>query len=106
MSANSVNEVDKLANAPKDSGYVETWVEGGGGNNSACWSSGISLATSDGSSRTSFGSGSLVIPRIASGRKAASDSVLNNDRHPQNRNHKTRLAMALLFSPNEELKEV
>lgn len=113
MSANTVNEADKLANAPKDSGYVETWAEGGGGNNSACWSSGISLATSGGSSRTSFASGSLVIPRIASGRKTVSDSLLNNssqssshDHQPQNRNHKTRLAMALLFSPPEELKEM
>ncbi|XP_057365857.1 uncharacterized protein LOC130686728 [Daphnia carinata] len=113
MSANTVNEADKLANAPKDSGYVETWAEGGGSNNSACWSSGISLATSGGSSRTSFASGSLVIPRIASGRKTVSDSLLNNsnqgsshDHQPQNRNHKTRLAMALLFPPTEELKEI
>jgi hypothetical protein len=106
-----VNEADKLANAPKDSGYMETWVEGGaeGNSSSACWSSGISLATSGASSRTSFGSGSLIIPRIASARKAASDSLLNsanpNPSHgnqPQNRNHKTRLAMALFFSPTDQ----
>ena len=109
-----MNEADKLANAPKDSGYVETWA-GEEGNSSACWSSGISLATSGASSRTSFGSGSLItIPRIASARKAASDSQLNNanpnssshGNQPQNRNHKTRLAMTLFFSPNDQLKEM
>lgn len=101
---------DKLASAPKDSGYVE-WAEVGGGS-SACFHSGLSLATSGASSRTSFSSISLTIPRIASARKAASDSILENsnsssssDGQAQNRSRKTRLAMALLFSPTDQLKE-
>lgn len=99
-----------MANAPKDSGYVE-WAEGGGGSN-ACFNSGISLATSGASSRTSFGSISLTIPHIASARKAVSDSILENsnpsmpDCRPQNRSRKTRLAMALLFSPTDQPKEM
>ncbi len=109
---NTTNSADKLASAPTDSGYVE-WTEDRGGNGSACWGSGISsLAPSGASSRTSFGSVSLIIPRIASARKAASDSILENGNpslsngQPQNRSRKTRLAMALLFSPADQLKEM
>ena len=99
---------EKLASAPSDSGYVE-WAEERDG----CWGSGISSTTSGASSRTSFGSVSLIIPRIASSaRKAASDSILENGNpissngQQQNRSRKTRLAMALLFSPTDQLKEM
>jgi len=85
----------KVHNDTTDSGVCE--------GNSSVWSS-FGANPSITNSQTSFSSVSLPIPKIASSRKAVSDSLLLNV--PVNRTRKIRLAVALLFLPCEDLKEI
>lgn len=115
--------IDKVASATTtaDSGYTEASETGTRESQSSelsgCWTSGSSLVPSANSqlnsastSRTSFGSMTLNIPRIpVTTRNAVSDSLLtnsnNNKTHPLNHSKKIRLAVALLFLKEQPSKQ-
>ena len=88
-----------------DSGFVDNGASSGSGSG---WSSISSPATgaSLSSSRASFSSTSLAIPRIGSTRKAVSDSLLGHEPSELDklsRGRKVRLAIALLFPPDDDV---
>jgi len=94
----SSNRLTKIHSGTTDSGVCEV--------NSGMWSSKSSFGPgpSAASSQTSFSSVCLPIPKIGSSRKAISDSLLLNTQ--LNRARKVRLAMALLFLPSHDFKEM
>lgn len=117
-----VPPIDKVASATTaDSGYTEASEAGTRESQSSelsgFWNSGSSLVPSANSqlnsastSRTSFGSMTLNIPRIpATTRNAVSDSLLtnsnNNKSNPLNHSKKIRLAVALLFLKEQPSKQ-